>query len=75
MNQKGHLIKTADKLFEKVEISLEREGPLKMQSVSFLSCIRLNTPPKVDAELGKEALKIALIVEKEIHAYFPVASN
>jgi predicted dehydrogenase len=75
MNQRGHLIKTADKIFKKLEIPIEMEEPLKMELLSFLSCIRSSAPPKVDAELGKESLEIALAVEEKIRTNLPMASN
>ncbi|MDR0679503.1 MAG: Gfo/Idh/MocA family oxidoreductase [Puniceicoccales bacterium] len=66
MNQKGHLIKPADKTFEKLEIPIEKEEPLKIELLSFLNCIRSSSQPKVGARLGMDALKTALMVEEKI---------
>jgi predicted dehydrogenase len=70
MNQRGHLIKPTDKIFEKLEIPIEREEPLKLELLSFLDCIRSNSSPRVDAKFGKKTLKIALEIEKNIREKF-----
>ncbi|MDR2436125.1 MAG: Gfo/Idh/MocA family oxidoreductase [Puniceicoccales bacterium] len=64
MNQRGHLIKPADKIFRKLEIPIAKEEPLRVELLSFLNCVRSNSLPKVDAKFGKETLKIALKIEK-----------
>jgi predicted dehydrogenase len=66
MNQNGHLLRPVDKTFEKLEIPIEKEEPLKIELVSFLNCVRSHTMPKVHARLGAEALEIALAIEEKI---------
>jgi predicted dehydrogenase len=72
MNQRGHLIKPTDKIFEKLEIPIEKEEPLRAELSSFLNCVRSNTSPKVDAKFGQETLKIALAIEKKIKKKLPI---
>lgn len=75
MNQTGHLVKPADKTFEKLEIPIDKEEPLKIELLSFLDCIRSKTQPKVGARLGREALEVALTAMDKIRGKIPMATR
>jgi predicted dehydrogenase len=66
VNQSGHLIRPTDKIFERIEIPIEKDEPLKLELLSFLSCVRSHSAPKVGARLGEKSLKIALAIMNKI---------
>jgi len=67
MNQAGHFVKREGMELKREEIPIEKGEPLKIELASFLDCIRNLADPKVDADLGKRALEIALTITEQIH--------
>ncbi len=66
MNQTGHMLRKEDRSIHKIEIPIEKEEPLKIELMSFLSCIKQHYTPKVNAQLGAQALEIALNISEKI---------
>ncbi|MEO0796578.1 MAG: Gfo/Idh/MocA family oxidoreductase [Verrucomicrobiota bacterium] len=70
--QKGHLIRkpkignTELNIPHKVKIPIEKGEPLALELAGFAEAIQQQSAPKVDAELGKTALEVALQVTEKI---------
>ncbi|MFH1398030.1 MAG: Gfo/Idh/MocA family oxidoreductase [Candidatus Omnitrophota bacterium] len=50
----------------KLDLPIEKEQPLQKELRSFISCVRENTEPVVSGEVAREALRIALLIQKQI---------
>ena len=64
--QKGHLIRKGKLGLSKKSIPIEKGEPLLLELASFTDAIRRKQNPKVDANLGKSALEVALQITKQI---------
>jgi len=64
--QKGHLIRKTKLGLRKKNIPIETGEPLALELASFAEAVRNRTSPKVDAQLGKSALEVALRVTEKI---------
>jgi len=71
MNQQGHFVNRTGLHLEKEELPIEKGEPLKIELASFLDCIRGLSNPKVDANLGKRALELALQITEQIRQRGP----
>lgn len=71
MEQSGHLVRKHEGGLDKQEIPIERDEPLKLELRSFAGCVRERGDPKVNAELGKSALEVAVQVTELIRAGMP----
>ena len=50
----------------KESLPIEKEQPLKKELASFIDCVRNNTEPLVSGPVGRQALAVALAVQKKI---------
>ncbi len=50
----------------KLDLPIEKEQPLQKELRSFISCIRENIEPVVSGKVAREALKVALLIQKQI---------
>jgi len=66
--QKGHLIRKTKLGLRKKNIPLEKGEPLALELAGFADAVRHQVAPKVDAQLGKSALEVALQVTEKIKA-------
>ncbi|MGE9295581.1 MAG: Gfo/Idh/MocA family oxidoreductase [Puniceicoccales bacterium] len=64
--QKGHLIRKTKLGLRKKNIPIEKGEPLALELAAFADAIRNQTSPKVDGQLGKTALEVALQVTEKI---------
>ena len=60
MEQKGHVLYKANGEICKEEIPIHKEEPLRVELNSFVNCILQSQQPKVNGEVAKSALAIAL---------------
>ncbi len=68
MEQSGHLIRKMENGLDKQDIPIERDEPLRLELASFVNCVRERRDPKVNAELGKSALEVAVQITEQIRA-------
>ena len=71
MGQKGHTVRvdpTAEGGFAKEEIPIEKGEPLAIELASFTACVRDRKSPKVNGELGRTALAVAIQITEQIRA-------
>jgi len=68
MEQTGHLIRKHGTGLDKETIPIERDEPLRLELTSFVACVRERGNPKVNAELGKSALEVAVQITEQIRA-------
>lgn len=66
--QKGHLIRKTKLGLRKKNIPIEKGEPLALELAGFAEAVRTSATPKVDAQLGKSALEVALQVTDAIRA-------
>ncbi len=66
MEQNGHLIRKQGLALEKEDIPIERDEPLRLELASFVRCVRDREDPKVNAELGRNALEVAVQITEQI---------
>jgi len=66
MNQKGHFLKKGLLGLSKKEIPIEKGEPLRIELSSFLHCVAHASEPKVGAELGRQALEVAIEISEQI---------
>lgn len=64
--QKGHLIKKGALMLSKKEIPIEKGEPLALELAAFAQAVRDYSRPKVDGELGKSALEVAIAISEQI---------
>ncbi len=50
----------------KVDLPIEKEQPLQKELQSFVDCVTLNKEPLVSGPVAREALKVALEIQKQI---------
>ena len=69
MHQSGHLIRhnPSEGKLDRQEIPIEKGEPLLLEIASFVKCVARHESPKVDAELGKSALELALLITQQIN--------
>ena len=68
MNQSGHLIRRKGLELVREDIPLEKAEPLRVELASFIDSVARAASPKVDAQLGKSALEVALQITAQIKA-------
>jgi len=68
IKQEGSLIRKKGMLLDRKSIPLTKDEPLKLELASFLQAVRLRQTPKVDAEMGKTALEVAMQITDQIRA-------
>lgn len=66
MEQTGHLMRLENGRLERQEIPIEPAEPLQVELEAFTGCVRSRGNPKVDAELGKRALELAIRISAQI---------
>lgn len=71
MEQKGHLVRKKGLTLEKEEIPIEREEPLKLEIMDFISCVRDKMKPKVGGREGASALEVAIRITEAIRSRMP----
>lgn len=71
MEQKGHLVRKKGLSLEKEEIPIEREEPLKLEIMDFISCVRDKMKPKVGGREGASALEVAIRITEAIRSRMP----
>ena len=67
IKQEAMLYKKIGKLIIPKKINIKKQQPLKKELASFVECIRLDKKPLVSGKEGRDALKIALDITKQIH--------
>ncbi|MDX2110495.1 MAG: Gfo/Idh/MocA family oxidoreductase [Verrucomicrobiota bacterium] len=68
MNQTGHLVRRVGATLQREDIPLVKDEPLKLELASFVECVRNRADPKVNAELGKSALELAIQITEQLLA-------
>ena len=66
MNQAGHFLRKEGIELVREDIPIEKDEPLKLELASFVEVVREAGQPKVDTELGKSALELALQITELI---------
>jgi len=66
MEQKGHLLFKKDKDISKEDIPLQKEEPLRVELNSFIDCILQSHQPKVNGQIARSALSVALEITQII---------
>ncbi|GHB97985.1 Gfo/Idh/MocA family protein [Cerasicoccus arenae] len=64
--QKGHLIRKTKLGLRKKNVPIEKGEPLALELAAFAEAIQTRVAPKVDGQLGKTALEVALQVTAKI---------
>ncbi len=72
MNQIGHFIRREGGQLTKEEIPIQKGEPLKIELAAFVHCVVNRENPTVDANLGKQALEIALRITDQIKRLSPL---
>ena len=67
-DQKGHIVKKS-RLGIPQDIPIEKGEPLKIELDSFADCVIHREDPKVDANLGKRALEVAIKITEQIREH------
>jgi len=63
---KASLYIKKDGMISKEDLPIEKEEPLQQELQSFVDCVRQNKTPLVSGPVAREALKVALIIQKQI---------
>ena len=66
MNQAGHLLRKDGLQLEREDIPIEKGEPLMLELASFTEVVRTRGDPKVDAQFGRTALELALLITEQI---------
>lgn len=66
VKQEAFIYKKHEKLILKHALPIEKEPPLKKELESFIRCIKEDTTPVISGIEGKEALRVALQINKKI---------
>ena len=70
MEQKGHVLFKQNGEIKKEEIPIHKEEPLRVELKSFVDCILRSHQPKVNGDVARSALAVALeithIIQKDI---------
>lgn len=64
--QEGHTIVKKGLSLDRAEIPIEKAEPLKLELMAFVEAVRQRSTPKVDADLGRSALEVALQITEQI---------
>ncbi|MCM8801540.1 MAG: Gfo/Idh/MocA family oxidoreductase [Candidatus Omnitrophica bacterium] len=65
-NAQASVYKKKDNKITKEDLPIEKEEPLKKELKSFIKCVKENRKPLISGELAKEALRVALEIQKRI---------
>jgi len=65
-NEEAFIYKRKKSSIVKKPLPIEKEEPLKKEIASFLDCITYKKTPLVSGEIAKDALKVALMIQKKI---------
>ncbi len=65
-NEEAYIYQKKASGITKEALPIEKEQPLKKELASFVECIIQNKPPLVSGEAGRQALKLALDIQKLI---------
>ncbi|MCM8799178.1 MAG: Gfo/Idh/MocA family oxidoreductase [Candidatus Omnitrophica bacterium] len=65
-NEEAYLYKKKDSSIIKKSLPIEKEEPLKKELKSFLDCVIYKKEPVVSGEVAREALEVALQIQKKI---------
>lgn len=65
-NEEAFIYKKTSSGISKETLPIEKEQPLKRELASFIDCIIQNKPPLVSGEVAREALALALDIQKLI---------
>ncbi len=60
MEQKGHIIYKENTEIKKEDIPLHKEEPLRVELNAFIDCVLQSHKPKVDGQVARSALAVAL---------------
>ncbi len=64
--QEAHIYSKDDKGIHRRSLPIEKEEPLKKELEHFIDCVREGTTPKVSGREGREALAVAMAINKKI---------
>jgi predicted dehydrogenase len=65
-NEEAFIYRRKNSSIIKKKLPIEKEEPLKKEIISFLDCIIHKKKPLVSGEIAREALKVALRIQKKI---------
>jgi predicted dehydrogenase len=65
-NEQAFIYKKSPQGIVKVSLPIEKEQPLKKELSSFLECVLNNKQPIVNGEVARQALAVALKIQKQI---------
>jgi predicted dehydrogenase len=65
-NEVAFIYKKTALAINKEKLPIEKEEPLKKELASFLDCVLTHRPPVVDGRTAREALAVALAIQKKI---------
>lgn len=68
MNQAGHLVRVADGQIAREDVPVAKGEPLLLELQAWTDCVRRLEAPKVDGELARSALAVALEITRQIRA-------
>lgn len=68
MNQSGHFLRKEGIELVREGIPIEKDEPLKLELISFIEVVQHASQPKVDVDLGKSALELAIQITELIHS-------
>ena len=66
MNQTGHHVAIRASGLDKREVPIEKGEPLRLELESFAESVKNRKDPKVDGELGRTALDLAIQITNQI---------
>ncbi|HCJ12437.1 MAG: oxidoreductase [Verrucomicrobia bacterium GWF2_51_19] len=66
MNQVGHLLRKQAGTLHKEDIPIEKGEPLALELASFVDCVQHHKTPKVNTDLGRTALALAIEITSQI---------
>ena len=66
--QEAQVYRKSGKRITRKKINIKKKEPLVMELNSFIGCIKKNSRPIVSGEEGREALRVALEITKQINA-------
>ncbi len=66
VKQKAYIYKKHGKLISKHRLPIEKEEPLRKELEHFVDCVRTNQKPIVSGVEGREALRVALEITRQI---------
>jgi len=75
VDQEAFIYKKHGPIILKHALPIEKEEPLKQELEHFVDCIRNNKQPLVSGIEGREALKVALEISKQIRELWKIQKN